>query len=110
MAWNHPSDQENLDALDESLGTNGFDLNLMDAGRTALEQYMLDLQMIVDLKKAGRDDEANELFYEDRGYTAWRRYAPSINAAKDFAEELDLQNEKAYKSSINSILLLLIIS
>ena len=99
----------NLDALDERLAEVGFDTNIMKPGRAAIEGYMQDLQMIVDLKKAGNDEEANELFKEDRGYYAWRKYAPSINAAKAFVDELDLKNEESYKSSINLILVIQII-
>jgi len=96
--------EANLDSLAIALDRNGFDPKAIQPGLITIKHYIQDLQLIVDLKKAGRDQEALEIFYEDRGYTAWRNYAPYINEAVDFVNELAKDNEMRYKSAINFIL------
>jgi PAS domain S-box-containing protein len=100
---------DNLDRLEEVLNNNGFDVNLMAPARIAIVEYMQALQLIVDLKSEGRDDEAMDIFSEDRGYTAWGRYSPFINEANAFVETWNTRNQESYKNSINSILAIQII-
>ena len=101
--------KDNLESIDEALGEVGFDVNIMAPGKVAIIEYMEALQLMVDLKREGRDDEASDIFLEDRGYTAWRKYYPSIEAANEFIDNLNNSNQASYKSSINLILIIQII-
>ncbi len=101
--------KENLDAIEAALDEVGFDVSQMAPARSAIVDYLETLQLIVDLKEAGRDQEAFELFNEDRGYTAWRRYDPFIQAANEYLDNLKVENQNRYKESINSVLVILIV-
>ena len=101
--------KDNLESIDEALGEVGFDVNIMAPGKVAIIEYMEALQLMVDLKREGRDDEALDIFLEDRGYTAWRKYYPSIEAANEYVDNLNNSNQASYKSSINLILVIQII-
>jgi len=101
--------KENLDAIEAALNEVGFDISQMAPAKTAIVDYLETLQLIVDLKAAGRDQEAFELFNEDRGYTAWRRYDPFIQAANEYLDNLKIENQKRYKESINSVLVIIVV-
>ena len=101
--------KDNLESIDKALGEVGFDVNIMEPGKVAIIEYMEALQLMVDLKREGRDDEALDIFLEDRGYTAWRKYYPSIEAANEYVDNLNNSNQASYKSSINLILVIQII-
>jgi len=104
----------NFDRLEEILKNNNYDVNKMEPARAAIEDYMQSLQMMIDLCNEGRMEEAIEIFLEDRGLTAWRRYSPFVDDCNNFINEINSKSQMAYKSSINLILvvqvLLLIIA
>jgi hypothetical protein len=93
----------------KSLDSIGFDVSQMATAKIAITEYMEALQLIVDLKKRGEDDEAFSIFSEDRGYYAWRRYDPFIQSAKEFLDDLELNNQTSYRTSINTILIIQVI-
>jgi PAS domain S-box-containing protein len=64
---------------------------------------------MVDLCDEGRTDEALEIFYEDRGLTAWQRYSPFLQDANAYINELSSTEQKAYKGSIDKILVIQIL-
>jgi len=101
--------KENLDEIEAALTEVGFDVSQMAPARAAIVGYLETLQLIVDLKEAGRDQEAFELFNEDRGYTAWRRYDPFIQAANQYLDDIKSENQNRYRESINSVLVILIV-
>jgi PAS domain S-box-containing protein len=101
--------KSNLEALEQKLDSIGFDVSLMATAKTTIAEYMETLQLIVDLKKLGKDNEAFSIFSEDRGYYAWRRYDPFIQLANEFLDELELNNQTTYRTSINTILIIQII-
>jgi CHASE3 domain sensor protein/putative methionine-R-sulfoxide reductase with GAF domain len=96
----------NLDAIELHLDSLGFDTNQMVVARMAIVEYMQALQLMVDLKTAGSDQEAFDIFSEDRGYYAWQRYFPFIQSANTYLDELESSSNIAYKWAINSILLI----
>lgn len=101
--------KQNLQGIDTALASVGFDVNIMTPGKMAIIEYFETLQLIVDLKRKGHDSEAMAIFREDRGYTAWRKYYPSIEAANIFIDNLNSANQAVYKSSINLIFIIQII-
>jgi CHASE3 domain sensor protein/putative methionine-R-sulfoxide reductase with GAF domain len=101
--------KQNLEAIDTALAAVGFDVNIMAPGKMAIIEYFETLQLIVDLKRKGHDPETMAIFREDRGYTAWRKYYPSIEAANIFIDNLNSANQAVYKSSINLIFIIQII-
>jgi len=100
---------ENLESLEANLDALDFDITLMAPATNTITEYMGVLKLIVDLCNDGKKNEALEIFYEDRGYDAWQRYAPFLDAANAFIEDVSAQSEQKYRSSINLILFIQII-
>ena len=96
--------KDNLINLENSLNDIGFDVDLMDPAKVAINNYMEILQLMVDLCDVGKLDEALEIFYEDRGLTAWQQYAPFVESANSFISDLKAKSEEEYKDSIDWIL------
>jgi CHASE3 domain sensor protein len=63
----------NLDNLERGLVKIGYDVSNMAVARIAIVDYMKTCELMVDLCKGGRIDEAFGVFEEDRGLTAWQR-------------------------------------
>ena len=99
----------NLVNLVANLDSIGFEDASTQPATNAIIEYMDVLKLIVDLSNSGRTDEALEIFYEDRGYTAWQRYSPFLVASTEFIEELGTQSQAKYKNSINLILVIQIV-
>lgn len=100
---------DNLDNLNLNLEAIGYDLAMMTPAVNAIIEYMDVLKLIVDLSNEGQKDEALEIFYEDKGYTAWQRYAPFLEDANAFIEDLSAKSQNEYKNSINLILFIQIL-
>ncbi len=100
---------DNLSELENNLKEIGFDSGPMESTRIVINNYMQTLQMMVDLCNNGRVDEALEIFYEDRGFTAWQQYGPFIESVNNYIDELNIKSEDNYKNSINLILFIQII-
>ncbi len=97
---------DNLLHLENNLSGIGFDVGLMQPAKVAINNYMEALQLMVDLCDVGRVDEALEIFYEDRGLTAWQQYSPFLESANSYITELKATSEKEYKDSIDWILII----
>lgn len=100
---------DNLNELENNLKEIGFDIEPMESTRIVISDYMQTLQMMVDLCNNGRVDEALEIFYEDRGFTARQQYGPFIESVNNYIDELNIKSEDNYKNSINLILFIQII-
>jgi len=100
---------ENLEILKANLDSLGFEQATMQPAINAIAEYMEVLKLMVDLCNNDRTDEALEIFYEDRGYTAWQRYSPFLVDATEFIEDQSTLGQAEYKNSINLILLILFI-
>ena len=100
---------DNLNYLSNSLDSIGFDVNIMESAKFAINNYMETLQLMVDLCDAGKVDEALTIFYEDRGFTAWQQYEPFVESANNYIDDLNVKSEKEYENSINLILFIQII-
>jgi len=100
---------DNLNNLEDDLKVIGFDIIVMKPAKVAMIKYMETLRLMVDLCDAGKVDEALEIFYEDRGFTAWQQYSPFVQNANTYVNNLNLKSENEYKNSINLILLIQII-
>ncbi len=96
----------NLDTIEKNLLRIGYNIDNMVMARETIIGYMQDVQLIVDLCDQGKVDEALEIFYEDRGFTAWQRYDPFIQDANSFISDLNLKSRNDFKSSINLILII----
>ncbi|MCK5368329.1 MAG: CHASE3 domain-containing protein, partial [Cyclobacteriaceae bacterium] len=96
--------KDNLINLENSLNDIGFDVDLMDPAKVAINNYMEILQLMVDLCDVGKLDEALGIFYEDRGLAAWQQYSPFVESANSFISDLKAKSEGEYKDSIDWIL------
>jgi len=96
---------DNLNQLENNLNSIGFDIIKMEPARAAIEGYMKSCQLMVDLIKEGRLDEAIGIFEEDRGDIAWERFSPFIEESTIFVDDLETRSQEDYKQSINRILI-----
>ena len=95
---------ENLDNLEALLENSGFDVSQMPTARAAVVEYMHTLQLMIDLCDQGNVDEAIDIFLEDRGLDAWRKFNPFIVSCRSFVEELTQRSEADFRTSMNFIL------
>lgn len=95
----------NLDSLESGLVKIGYDVSNMVAARIAIIDYMKTCELMVDLCKGGKIDEAFGVFEQDRGLTAWQRYAPFIEDSNSYVAALSAENSKEFKNSMNFILM-----
>jgi len=96
--------KQNLENLENSLSQNGYDINKMTFAKKTIAEYMESLKLIVDLTRSGHLDEAESIFAEDRGATAWAKYFPFTQDVSEFLSLLNSQSQKDYKNAINFIL------
>ena len=99
----------NLDNLEKELKFVGYDVKKMAPARKAIVDYMQVIQLMVDLVKEGRKDEAIAIFEEDRGDEAWAGFYPFVVDATEYIDNLWNESEAAYKGAINSILFIQIL-
>lgn len=97
--------QSNLDSLAKNLTAIGFDIQKMTTARKAINEYMQTVQLMVDLCKEGKVQEAIEIFYQDKGLTAWQQYSPFVAEANNYVVQLETDGQRKYRNSINSILI-----
>lgn len=99
----------NLDQLKNNLANIGYDINNMKQARDGIVQYMQTCQLMVDLCRAGKNDDAISIFEEDRGNDAWEKFYPFVVDSNRYIGELSQKGRSEYKKAINLILALQII-